>query len=87
MSTVAEQKRANVHVRDGITEDSFVAMRTARDATLDMPALMLPSVQINMRAGRLPEPEDNGVRYLKIPLMRSERLRILDSRKRAANPS
>jgi len=68
MSTVAEQRLANVHVRDGITEDSFIAMRNARDATLDMPALMLPSVQINMRAGQLPEPEDNGVRYLKIPL-------------------
>jgi glyoxylase-like metal-dependent hydrolase (beta-lactamase superfamily II) len=68
VSTVAEQKRANVHVRDGVTEDGFIAMRDARDATLDMPALMLPSVQVNMRAGRLPDPEDNGVRYLKIPL-------------------
>ncbi|MBN3789552.1 MBL fold metallo-hydrolase [Burkholderia sp. Ac-20353] len=68
VSTVADQRRANVHVRDGVTEDDFVAMRTARDATLDMPVLMLPSVQVNMRAGRLPEPEDNGVRYLKIPL-------------------
>jgi glyoxylase-like metal-dependent hydrolase (beta-lactamase superfamily II) len=67
-STVADQRRANVHVRDGVTEDDFVAMRTTRDATLDMPVLMLPSVQVNMRAGRLPDPEDNGVRYLKIPL-------------------
>ncbi|MGU7774940.1 MBL fold metallo-hydrolase [Burkholderia sp. MR1-5-21] len=68
VSTVADQRHANVHVRDGVTEDDFVAMRTARDATLDMPVLMLPSVQVNMRAGHLPEPEDNGVRYLKIPL-------------------
>ncbi|OJA34163.1 MBL fold metallo-hydrolase [Burkholderia ubonensis] len=68
VSTVGEQRRANVHVRDGVTEDDFAAMRTARDATLDMPVLMLPSVQVNMRAGHLPEPEDNGVRYLKIPL-------------------
>jgi len=55
-------------VRDGIGEAEFVAMRTARDATLDMPVLLLPSVQVNMRGGALPEPEDNGVRYLKIPL-------------------
>ena len=68
VTTVAEQRRANVHVRDGVSEDDFVAMRTARDATLDMPVLMLPSVQVNMRAGHLPEPENNGVRYLKIPL-------------------
>lgn len=68
ITTVAEQRRNNIHVRDGISEEEFVAMRTARDATLDMPALILPSVQVNMRAGQLPEPEDNGVRYLKIPL-------------------
>lgn len=68
ISTVAEQRAKNIHVRDGIGEDEFVAMRTARDATLPMPALMLPSVQVNMRAGHLPEPEDNGIRYLKIPL-------------------
>ncbi len=67
-STVADELRENVHIREGVTEDDFVAMRTARDATLDMPVLMLPSVQVNMRAGGLPEPEDNGVRYLKIPL-------------------
>lgn len=67
-STVADELRENVHIREGVTEDDFVAMRTARDATLDMPVLMLPSVQVNMRAGRPPEPEDNGVRYLKIPL-------------------
>lgn len=68
VSTVAEQRSGNVHVHDGISEAEFVAMRQARDATLAMPVLMLPSVQVNMRAGRLPPPEDNGVRYLKIPL-------------------
>ncbi len=68
ISTVAEERAGNVHVRDGISEDSFVAMRVARDATLGMPTLILPSVQVNMRAGELPPEEDNGVRYLKIPL-------------------
>ena len=68
MTTVGEQRASNIHIRDGISEDCFVAMREARDATLDMPVLILPSVQINMRSGQLPEPEDNGVRYLKIPL-------------------
>ncbi|MGH8464161.1 MAG: MBL fold metallo-hydrolase [Pseudomonas sp.] len=68
MTTVAEQRASNIHVREGISEDAFVAMREARDATLDMPVLILPSVQINMRSGQLPEPEANGVRYLKIPL-------------------
>lgn len=68
MSTVAEQRSANIHVHTGVTEDAFVAMRRARDATLSMPVLMLPSVQVNMRAGKMPPPEDNGVRYLKIPV-------------------
>ncbi|MFJ4144423.1 MBL fold metallo-hydrolase [Pseudomonas sp. NPDC089734] len=68
MTTVAEQRAHNIHVHEGIDEDAFVSMREARDATLDMPVLMLPSVQINMRCGHLPEPEDNGIRYLKIPL-------------------
>jgi glyoxylase-like metal-dependent hydrolase (beta-lactamase superfamily II) len=68
ISSVAEQREKNVHVRNGISEEEFVAMRHARDATLDMPTLILPSVQINMRAGELPEPEANGTRYLKIPL-------------------
>jgi glyoxylase-like metal-dependent hydrolase (beta-lactamase superfamily II) len=68
VSTVAEERERNIHVRDGISEEEFVAMRTRRDATLEMPALILPSVQVNMRAGHLPEPEDNGRRYLKIPL-------------------
>ncbi len=67
-TTVADQRAGNIHVRDGIGEDEFVAMRTARDRTLGMPALMLPSVQVNVRAGRLPDAEDNGTRYLKIPL-------------------
>ena len=69
-TTVAEQRETNLHLRDGVTEAAFVAMRRARDATLRMPALMLPSVQVNMRAGRLPPPERNGVRYLKIPIDR-----------------
>ena len=68
--TVAEQRAGNIHVRDGIGEEAFVAMRTARDATLSTPALMLPAVQVNMRAGQLPPAEENGVRYLKIPLDR-----------------
>ena len=68
VSTVAEERADNIHVRNGITEAAFVTMRTARDATLAMPTLILPSVQVNMRAGHLPEPEANGVRYLKIPL-------------------
>ena len=67
-TTVADERAHNIHVHDGISEDDFVAMRTARDATLDMPVLILPSVQVNMRAGHLPPPEDNGTRYLKIPL-------------------
>jgi len=68
ISTVAEERETNVHVRNGISEEEFVAMRQARDVTLGMPTLILPSVQVNMRAGQLPEPEDNGMRYLKIPL-------------------
>lgn len=68
MTTVAEQRRQNVHVHEGITEDAFVRMRTERDATLDMPRLILPSVQVNMRAGQLPPAEDNGQVYLKVPV-------------------
>ncbi len=67
-TTVAEQRALNVHVHEGISEADFVAMRSARDATLGMPLLILPSVQVNMRAGQLPPAEDNGTRYLKIPL-------------------
>lgn len=68
ISTVAEEREKNIHVRNGISEEEFVAMRHARDVTLGMPTLILPSVQVNMRAGQLPEPEDNGTRYIKIPL-------------------
>ncbi|ASC64951.1 MBL fold metallo-hydrolase [Achromobacter denitrificans] len=67
-TTVAEQRRANIHVREGIGEDDFVAMRTRRDATLSMPTLILPAIQVNIRAGHFPPAEDNGVRYLKIPV-------------------
>ena len=69
-TSIAAQKVGNIHVRAGITEDAFVALRTARDATLAIPALLLPAVQVNIRAGQLPEPEDNGVRYLKLPIDR-----------------
>lgn len=68
MTTVAEQKAHNLHIHAGVDEAAFVAMRSARDATLKMPALILPSVQVNMRGGELPPAEDNGVRYLKVPL-------------------
>jgi glyoxylase-like metal-dependent hydrolase (beta-lactamase superfamily II) len=67
-TTVAEQRARNIHVRDGIDEATFVAMRHARDATLDVPTLILPSIQVNIRAGQLPPAEDDGVSYLKIPL-------------------
>jgi glyoxylase-like metal-dependent hydrolase (beta-lactamase superfamily II) len=67
-TTVAEQRAANIHVHDGVSEDAFVAMRERRDATLEVPTLILPSLQVNVRAGRLPPPEDDGVSYLKIPL-------------------
>ena len=67
-TTIGAERAGNVHVHDGISEDAFVAMRDARDATLDMPRLILPSIQVNMRGGRFPEPEDNGTRYLKLPV-------------------
>ncbi|MCB1717501.1 MAG: MBL fold metallo-hydrolase [Candidatus Competibacteraceae bacterium] len=67
-TTVGAEKHHNVHVHEGISEDDFVRMRSERDATLDMPRLILPSVQVNMRAGQLPPAEDNGIQYLKIPL-------------------
>lgn len=67
-TTVAAEREGNIHAHDGVTEDEFVAMREARDATLDMPRLILPSVQVNMRAGHLPPPDDNGVTYLKLPV-------------------
>ena len=67
-TTVAEQRAHNIHLHDGISETEFVTMRTKRDATLDMPTLILPAIQVNIRAGNLPPAEDNGVQYLKIPL-------------------
>jgi glyoxylase-like metal-dependent hydrolase (beta-lactamase superfamily II) len=67
-TTVAAQRAGNIHVHDGIDEAQFVAMRTTRDATLEMPVLILPAVQINIRAGELPPKESNGIAYAKIPL-------------------
>ena len=67
-STVGAEKSGNIHVHDGISEEQFVQMRTQRDETLQMPTLILPSIQVNIRAGHFPEPEDNGKSYLKIPL-------------------
>ena len=69
-TTIGEQRRSNIHVRDGIDEVTFVATRSGRDATLPVPVLLLPALQVNLRGGALPEAEDNGVRYLKIPLNR-----------------
>jgi glyoxylase-like metal-dependent hydrolase (beta-lactamase superfamily II) len=69
-TTVAEERLNNVHVRDGVSEDEFVAMREARDKTLSMPKLIIPSIQVNMRAGEFPQPEDNGTVYLKVPVNR-----------------
>ena len=68
VSTVAEQRQGNIHVHEGVSEADFVQMRNARDKTLAMPVLILPSVQVNVRAGKLPPPENNGVSYLKTPL-------------------
>lgn len=67
-TTVSNQRAHNIHVHDGVSEDAFVALRTRRDATLEMPTLILPSVQVNIRAGAMPPIEDNGVAYLKIPI-------------------
>jgi len=67
-TTVGQQRRENVHVKDGVSEEEFVEMRTTRDATLAMPNLIMPSVQVNIRGGRLPDPEENGVSYIKIPV-------------------
>ena len=67
-TTVAAERKDNIHVHDGVSEADFVAFREERDATLSMPKLILPSVQVNMRAGELPPEEVNGMRYLKLPL-------------------
>jgi glyoxylase-like metal-dependent hydrolase (beta-lactamase superfamily II) len=80
-TTVAEQRGSNIHVRDGITEEQFVALRRARDATLEVPTLILPSIQVNVRAGQLPPPDDNGVSYLRIPL------NALGTQRRHGSPS
>jgi glyoxylase-like metal-dependent hydrolase (beta-lactamase superfamily II) len=68
MTTVADEKANNIHVHDGVSEEQFVQMRSARDKTLEMPVLILPSIQVNIRAGHFPEPDANGIAYLKIPL-------------------
>jgi glyoxylase-like metal-dependent hydrolase (beta-lactamase superfamily II) len=67
-TTVAEQREHNIHAKDGISEDEFVALREARDKTLDMPKLIIPSLQVNMKAGKLPAPDKSGKRFLKVPL-------------------
>lgn len=67
-TTILAERTGNVHFHQDVSEDDFVAMRSQRDSTLGMPRLILPSIQVNMRAGRLPEPEENGIRYLKLPL-------------------
>ena len=67
-TTVAEQRANNIHISDSVSRDAFIEMRKGRDSQLGMPKLILPSLQVNLRAGRLPEPEDNDIRYLKIPL-------------------
>lgn len=69
-TTVKAQRDSNIHVRDSISQTDFVAMRTARDKTLGMPTLILPAIQVNIRAGHFPEPEDNGISYLKLPVNR-----------------
>lgn len=67
-TTVAEQRKSNIHMHDGISEEQFIAMRTKRDATLEMPVLILPAIQVNIRAGEFPPKEANGIAYLKIPV-------------------
>ena len=74
-TTVAEQRSSNVHIGGGVTEDDYVAMRKARDATLAAPKLLLPAIQVNILAGRFPPPEPSGMRYLKIPVKAAEALR------------
>jgi glyoxylase-like metal-dependent hydrolase (beta-lactamase superfamily II) len=67
-TTVADERANNIHVRDGVIEDEFVKMRTVRDASLDLPKLIIPSIQVNIRGGQLPEPDESGKRYLKVPI-------------------
>ena len=65
---MAEERAANVHVHEGVSESEFVAMRQARDKTLAAPTLLMPSIQVNMRAGKLPPPDSNGVHYIRVPI-------------------
>ena len=67
-TTIAEEKATNIHVREGVTEDEFVKMRTERDASLELPKLIIPSIQVNIRGGQLPDPDESGKRYLKVPI-------------------
>jgi hypothetical protein len=67
-TTVSEERAKNPHIHDGVTEDDYVAMREARDAKLAAPMLLLPSIQVNIRAGKMPQPDANGITYLKIPV-------------------
>ena len=69
-TTIGEERRRNIHIHEGVDEDGFVEMRTRRDETLEMPLLIIPSIQVNMRAGRMPPAEDDGAVYLKVPLNR-----------------
>jgi hypothetical protein len=69
-TTVAVQRAQNLHIHDGVAEADFIAMREARDKTLEIPALIIPSIQVNMRAGRMPAPDSNGTTYLRLPLNR-----------------
>jgi len=69
-TTVGEERRGNIHVKDGVSREDFIKLRQTRDATLPVPALLLPAIQVNIRAGRFPEPEQDGISYLKIPLNR-----------------
>jgi glyoxylase-like metal-dependent hydrolase (beta-lactamase superfamily II) len=68
LKTVGQERAGNIHIHDGITEEAFVQMRTTRDKTLDMPVLLLPAIQVNIRAGEMPPKESNGTSYLKIPI-------------------
>ena len=68
MCTVDDQKRDNIHTADGVDKADFVKMRTERDASLDLPALIVPSIQVNIRAGVLPEPVENGIAYIRVPI-------------------
>jgi len=72
-TTIGAERTGNIHIHEGISESDFVAMRTRRDASLELPRLILPSIQVNMRAGQLPEPEANGVSYLKLPINQFEK--------------